>query len=791
MTGHPATGTATQCGAAPLVMAPVAESGYRGGMTTRSAVQPVRPRCPGTDGGDTMNERTNTAHPIRISALLPWMAALMLALLPACGSSDDTDTGQRPLACDTDRECPSGQLCEDGTCESAACPDIWAPVCGVDGTTWPNECEARLNRATVLHEGECDGSSTDPSAVTCDGPNPQGCFAGTCAVGERCAGYEETGLCVPSSCLCEDGIWVCTDDCNGGSCVPISGRPTDPPVTDPPVTDPCDGPSPAGCFSNGCPSGERCAGYEETGICVPSECTCDEHGWTCTTDCGGGTCVPDDPGSTEPVCDDPEPTWDCRVTGCNDDETCTEPPGDGTVCVPSRCDCEDEGWICTEDCGGWFCAPDDPGTSGPGSTEPPTCDGPNPAGCIETGCDDGEVCTLLLDICTPSQCFCDEDGWACTDDCGGGVCVPEWSCDAPNPAGCTQEGCDDGEFCDRSDVDCAPSLCGCDEENNVWICTRDCGGGGVCQPLPDPECGPNPAGCTQDGCDDGEVCDRSDVDCAPSACFCDPDRGVWTCTRDCGGGGVCVPDDSTCRLDTDCSVGQLCLRGTCEAVACITLYDPVCGVDGRTYGNDCEARVMHVEVAHPGECETRPGTCETPNPAGCTQDGCDDDEICDRSGVDCAPSACFCDPDLGAWACTRDCGGGGTCIPAEQAACRIDTDCDTGTLCLGGECVGLSCPTLYDPVCGVDGRTYGNACEARLMHVDVAHAGECGLDQARCDDPNPAGCTQDGCDDGETCQVDDRCAPTHCSCDEDRGLWACTRDCGGGGTCIPDTDPAF
>jgi hypothetical protein len=38
------------------------------------------------------------------------------------------------------------------------------------------------------------------------------------------------------------------------------------------------------------------------------------------------------------------------------------------------------------------------------------------------------------------------------------------------------------------------------------------------------------------------------------------------------------------------------------------------------------------------------------------------------------------------------------------------------------------CPAVYAPVCGVDGRTYGNSCEAE---VDIAYQGECegnGLD---------------------------------------------------------------
>ena len=306
----------------------------------------------------------------------------------------------------------------------------------------------------------------------------------------------------------------------------------------------------------------------------------------------------------------------------------------------------------------------------------------------------------------------------------------QWQCgpweggECPRNGVCNIIGCEtEGGFCMPEIRSCSPQeqpVCGCDGQTYRNDCERAKAGVardhlGACDAR---DCTPMTA------CPDGEICDLAScgleargtcipmpTECpleGPGVCGCDGFTYPNDCWRvaygtgvafdgpceaqDCGGQGQCGPYEICDRIGCGDHPQETCLE---PPEQCPRAIDPVCGCDGVNYDNDCLRQEGGARLNHPGE--GGPIECG-PYPGG----ACDQGRVCDQVG------------------CTDE--ARGICVYPQQF-----------------------CPYELQPVCGCDGRTYGNDCWRVQEAAALDHAGSCA--------PLPCGDQAEGCGEGQTCNV--------------------------------------
>ncbi len=235
-----------------------------------------------------------------------------------------------------------------------------------------------------------------------------------------------------------------------------------------------------------------------------------------------------------------------------------------------------------------------------------------------------------------------------------------------------------------------------------------------------------------------------------------------------------------CKVAADCGAGMVCRHAGCNGPALCVFApiscpagEPVCGCDGKDYPSECAAVSASVGVANYGacgSCTSEYSSCWGPCPGSgkvsgsnpCLTGG-EDFCSCEGAPVHLLDVCMYLQEKQknGAIAWAGQCPGEfGTCGSIGQPPCgpgavcvRTPGQCGGGGLCIASP-VPAGCPTVVQPVCACDGKTYNNACLAMQAGSSVAYAGSCTATATPCAMAVPygsGGSLDVPCPSGQTC----------------------------------------
>ena len=330
------------------------------------------------------------------------------SITPECDTDDDCPAGEicdggrcveETPDCVTDEDCPLGEICRDGECIPDPSPHLpWCAEC-----TSHEECG---DSDDLCLGGFIDGTSR--CGISCES------VGGNCGEGNTCYHFDDLpDQCIPAS-------MDCSPDCS---------------------TD------------DDCPPGQHCVDGHCTNVCDPDDPTSCPDGWYCRfTSCATGVCepAPDGPGAS-PIGARCATDLECESLRC-------QPMVDGSYCAMA-CDYLLGGGACPHPTA---CQPLERGLCGVCSCSAGRLGDPCSGG---SQCQHGE-CTLVggTNLCTID---CTGTGVGCPH---GFVCTPQGD---GTTSVCIPDGTPTGEPCE-TDGECAGGLC--IEQGTSMVCSRTCGG---------------------------------------------------------------------------------------------------------------------------------------------------------------------------------------------------------------------------------------------------------------------------------------------------------------------------